>query len=444
MEVTIFIFWRKYMRNKKIIATLAVFAVSAISVLALVTNKDTLLVKATPQSDYQNTVIFNASNITSGDGSVTLNGNTFNYTNITVADNKLTFNTGSSIVLDGESGSAIGANGMVGGSFKAITFTSVGNCSFTFSLNGTTGFTADASDGETLVHPLNNPKMDVAVTSGSFTTDALKFTYDCVAQTSQRVLLIGEKDSFLTNSNYPAGQSYISLMESLGNEVVVDELIETTARPTYTMAVLAKSSTNFYKALTNMLNENAYDAIVLQISPRCTPNSIHDESHTNNVEQSEIAALASLKTKLHQETDNIYVFAIQNADGNPAIWSNTDDLKYTQTENTETKTYVEMCEYYSNLAETMATAVEGKAMHFADCYSQYKRPVADGGLGYTVNYGSLRYMYANVMYATFFNREVPSAATYAGENTSGEGAASAKARTGVKKVVAENCVSVNY
>ena len=438
-----FFFGGNFMTKRKLVLGVTAIALStaAVSMTAIALAKKDYLVKSTQQEDYQNTLVFNASNMTSGSGSVTINGNTFNYTGVTVSNNQLSFSAGSTLVFDGESGSSMSASGMVGGSFKSLTLTSIGACEFTFTLNGVTGLIAEAEDGETITHYMNNPKFNAEITAGSFTTDALYLKYDCVAPVSQRVLLIGEKESFLTNANYPAGASYNSLIESLGGSVVVDELIETSARPTYTMAVLAKSSTNFHKNLTNMLADNVYDAIVLQISPRCTPNSTHDESHANTVEQSEIAALASLKTKLHAETDNIYVFAIQNAEGNPKIWSNTDNLKYTETETSEEKTYQEMCQYYSDLSETMATAVEGKAMHFADCYSEYKRPVSEGGLGYSVNYPSLRYMYASVMYATFYNRVVPTASTYKGENTEGAGAASAKALAGVRTVVEHNCIS---
>ncbi len=428
---------------KKQILLLSAIAVSGGSLFAfsLLANNTNQLVKATPQEDYRNTLVFNAGNVSSGSGSVTINGNTFNYTNITVDGNNLTFGVGATLVFDGASGETISGSGMVGGSFKSFSFISAGACDFTFTLNDKTGIEIEAEDLETVEHTFNWTDFSLEITAGSFSTTAFNLKYDCVAPTSQRVLLIGEKDSFLVKSDYPAGPSYTSLMDSLGNNVVVDELIETSTRPTYTMAVLAKTSTNFYKTLNNMLNENEYNAIILQISPRCTPNSTHDGSHANTVEESEIAAIASLKTRLHQETDNIYVFAIQNADGNPAIWSNTDDLKYTQTENNEAKTFVEMCEYYSNLSETMATAVEGKAMHFADCYSEYKRPVSEGGLGYTVQYPSLRYMYAHVMYATMFDRMVPAASTYKGENASGAGAASAKAMNGVKTVVSHHCIS---
>ena len=428
---------------KKHILLLSAFAVSGGSVFAfsLLTNNTNQLVKATPQEDYRNTLVFNAGNVSSGSGSVTVNGNTFNYTNITVDGNNLTFGVGATLVFDGASGETISGSGMVGGSFKSFSFMSAGACDFTFTLNDKTGIEIEAEDLETVEHTFNWTNFSLEITAGSFSTTAFNLKYDCVAPTTQRVLLIGEKDSFLSTSNYPAGPSYTSLMDSLGNNVVVDELIETTSRPTYTMAVLAKTSTNFYKTLNTMLNENEYSAIILQISPRCTPNSTHDGSHANTVEESEIAAIASLKTRLHQETNNIFVFAIQNADGNPYIWSNTDDLKYTQTENKETKTFVEMCEYYSNLSETMATAVDGKAMHFADCYSEYKRPVSEGGLGYSVNYPSLRYMYAHVMYATMFDRMVPAASTYKGENASGDSPASTKAMNGVKTVVSHHCIS---
>ena len=434
------------MRIKKHILLFSAIAVSGGSVFAfsLLANNTKQLVKATPQEDYRNTLVFNAGNVSNGSGSVTVNGNTFNYTNITVDGNNLTFGVGAKLVFNGASGETISGSGMVGGSFKSFSFISAGACDFTFTLNDKTGIEIEAEDLETVEHTFNWTGFSLEITAGSFSTTAFNLKYDCVAPTTQRVLLIGEKDSFLSNSNYPAGPSYTSLMDSLGNNVVVDELFETTSsgsRPNYTMAVLAKTSTNFYKALNKMLNENEYNAIILQISPRCTPNSTHDESHDKTVEESEIAAIASLKTRLHQETDNIFVFAIQNADGNPYIWSNTDDLKYTKTESKETKTFVEMCEYYSNLSETMATAVEGKAMHFADCYSEYKRPASEGGLGFNVQYPSLRYMYAHVMYATMFDRMVPAASTYKGENASGESAATDKAMNGVKTVVSHHCIS---
>lgn len=417
---------------------IAALTIGAVTLSHFMVNGMGLITKAEPQNDYQQTLTFTASNMAGGSGSVTLNGNTFNYENVTYDGNNLVFGAGSSLVLSGESGETISANGMVGGSFRLFGFLSVGAANFTYTFNGVTGLVGEAANGAAFEKVVNSPSFNLTVTAGSFSTAAFNVKYDCVAPSSQRVLFIGEKDNYLNNSDYLASQAYTSLMDTLGQEVIVDELIETTTRPTYTMAVLAKTNTNFNKNLKNMLNENAYDAIVLQISPRCTPSSTGTSPNVT-VEENEIAALASLKTILHEETDNIYIYAIQNADGNPFIWDNNDNLKYTQTTNKETKTFEEMCAYYSALSETMATAVEGKAMHFADCYSQYKSKNA-GSLGYSVNYPSLRYMYAHVLYATFFNRMVPSASTYKGTNAEGAGPASDKAMAGVRTVVANNCL----
>lgn len=430
------------MKQHKLFLAIAAsaLAISGASAAFVLSANNIRLTNATTPIDYDVTLELTADQISTGSGSVVLNGNTFNYTDITVQGDKMVLNTGSAFDFVGESGASISGDGFVGGSFKRVELMPSAAGTISFMLNNDLKENIPASAGSALAQNINSTKFEFSILDGSVEVSYLRLKYSCVAPSSQRVLLIGEKDAYLNSSNYPAGQSYISLMESLGQTAVVDELFETSARPTYTMAVLAKTSTNFYKALNTMLNENVYDAIVLQVSPRCTPNSAHDGSHANTVEQSEIAAITSLKTRLHQETDNIYVFAIQDADGNPYIWENTDDLKYTKTENQETKTFDEMCAYYSDLSETMATAVEGKAMHFADCYSQYKRSTSLGGLGYSVTYGSLRYMYSHVMYATFFNRAVPSASTYTGTTISGEGAASAKAMTGVRKVVADNCI----
>lgn len=383
------------MEKKKMFLALGVMGTLTLGIVSatLYANNQGSLVKATEHSDYTQTLTFNASNLSSGSGSVTLNGNTFNYTGVVVDGSNVTFGTGSTLKFMSESGATISDDGMVGGSFKSIDFISVGNCSFTYTFNDASGLNVEASDGETVEQSINTTKFDIAITAGSFTTAAFNIKYDCAAPVeSHNVLIVGSQDVINVSSTYN-GSAYVDLMAGLGNTATYT----VPTIDTYTFKVLADSTTVGGKRLRNALNGGDFDTIVLQICRRITPSA-------TDVLARELEALAAIKDLLHNETDDIYVLAPQ-CSANPTIFTDDGTVKYASTGTNENKTQAEMCYFYAGLAQTMATAVEGKVMNFAQPFNDYDS-------AHTFQTSSKHLLFGYVFYCTFYNRMVPSACTY--------------------------------
>ena len=399
------------MKQKRLFLCLSIgaLALSVIATAIAFTSKQKSLVNATTPTDYRQTLAFNASNITSGSGSVTVNGNTFNYTDITVSGANLVFGVGSKLVFSAESGDSISAEGMIGGSFKSIGFTSVGTADFTYTFNSVAGLVTQADDGETIEQAINTPYFDIQVTAGSFTTPELRIKYDCVAPVaSHNVLIVGSTDvcNVTDSSAHPdiwVANSYTSIMDALGSTATYTFQ----SIPTHTLAVLADATSTGGARLRNALNDGVYDSIVIQIPRRITPSG-------TEVIASELAALASIKTLLHSETDDIYMMAPWTA-ANPTIFgpgeSGTDIITYVSTGTKETKTISEMANFYADLADQMATIVEGKPMYLSTPFAEYAGK-------YTFKNASKHLLFGYVLYSTFFNRIVPVTCSYTDGNSS--------------------------
>ena len=399
------------MHKKKLFlgVSITALAVSAASFAAVVASKREALVKATPQTDYQQTIAITANEISNSGGSFTLNGNTFNYSGITVAGGYIEFNAACSLEFASESGATKSASNMVGGSFKAFAFQSIGACCVTYNFNGDGGLVFEAADGELFAQSINSPTFSFYITSGHFTTEAFYIQYDCVAPVqSHNVLIVGSSDVCnvvdTAHDNAPVwvADAYTSIVSDLGGAATYTFQ----SIPTHTLAVLADASTTGGKRLRNALNADAYDAVVIQIPRRITPSG-------TDVEASELAALASLKTLLHSETDNIYMLAPW-CEKNPTIFhvgeSGSEVITYVSSGTSETKTLQEMADYYANLANTMATTVEGKVMNLAQPFASYAGK-------HTFKNASKHLMFGYVMYCSFFNRMVPAACTYTDGNS---------------------------
>ena len=415
------------MHKKKLFlgVSIAALAVSVASFAAVVASKREMLVKATPQTDYQQTLTITANEISgNGSGSFTLNGNTFNYSGITVAGGYIEFNAACSLEFASESGATKSASGMVGGSFKAFAFQSVGACCVTYSFNGESGLVFEAADGEFFVQSINAPTFSFYINSGHFTTEAFHIQYDCVAPVqSHNVLVVGSSDvldTTVTDSSSVVHtewncDSYVNIVTDLGGVATF------TFQPiaTHEIRILADATTQGGKRLRNALNDGVYDAVIIQIPRRMTPSA-------TDVEAMELAALAQIKDLLHSETDNIYMMAPW-CSANPTIFT-TEGMttKYLSTSTNENKTLAEMAAYYADIAEQMATIVDGKAMNLAQPFASYAGK-------HTFNTSSKHLLIGYVMYASFYNRIVPSACTY-------NAGASAKAVGFIREEVQAFCV----
>ncbi len=149
--------------------------------------------------------------------------------------------------------------------------------------------------------------------------------------------------------------------------------------------------------LKDMLARTKYDAIVLQITRRCTPTGA-------DVEASELAALKKIYPTLAENTNNIYLYTF-NGQSNPSIFTTSGgDVSYTKTDATESRTVAQMNEYYTSIAKSWAAEAGCKYILQGAAWTAAS-PASDSAKGY---------VRALALYYGIFDKQVP-----AGVNTNG-------------------------
>ena len=151
--------------------------------------------------------------------------------------------------------------------------------------------------------------------------------------------------------------------------------------------------------MTNVLNENDFNTIVIQVSRRVTPSAL-------DVIESELNALRAIKDQLLAETSDIIIYAPLSG-ANPTIYTVPESGSiYTETGNTEMKTQLEMVEFYDLLAARMARIVNGKVFRDGASLISYENSVSqpkDSGREYTT---------ACSLYGAIYNRAVPAGGSW--------------------------------
>ena len=146
------------------------------------------------------------------------------------------------------------------------------------------------------------------------------------------------------------------------------------------------------------LAQTQWDAIVVQVSRRCTPSGA-------DVEASELAALQAIWPLLRAETDRIYLLSL-NGDANPSIFTATGSaVNYTKTGNKETLSAEQSTAYLSGLAKNWAATLGGEAICYGDAYSSVTQTNS------TVKERCLGYLQACFLYNAIFDKEVPATCT---------------------------------
>ena len=99
--------------------------------------------------------------------------------------------------------------------------------------------------------------------------------------------------------------------------------------------------------LRNTLASTDWDAIVIQLSRRCTPAAL-------DVETSELNALKTILPLLTAETDKIFILTIPGA-ANPATFTTEGgNINYTKNGKTETLTALQTSQYFGDFAKRLA------------------------------------------------------------------------------------------
>ena len=206
-----------------------------------------------------------------------------------------------------------------------------------------------------------------------------------VPESGTNVLLLGAGN--IMKSDYNQDVGYATMMGELGETVTYKTLFS----DSFTYKKIAEGG-SLHNSLMNLLNENEFDIIIIQISRRTTKSS--------NTEESELAAIHSLKETLQAETNKIYIFAPKGEKGQ-YIFEDDGTETYSKTSSKETDTQVQ-CAYYSALAETIAADIGATAIKYSNAYKEYK---FDSGL--TADSKGVTYLITCCLYSAIHQAKVP-------------------------------------
>ena len=226
-----------------------------------------------------------------------------------------------------------------------------------------------------------------------------------VDDVDQRVLLIGAPN--ILRDAYSPAVHYSTLMENLGKNVYVDSVLDSA----YTMNEMTSEEYDKGAALRNKLEEYEFDAIIIQVSRRMTPNG-------TEVNESEYAAAVALAPLLKAETENVYVFAPRGSNTQKDF--ELGGVNYTETNTKVGKNYTEMSAFYTNVAATMAESMGVKSMDFASAWVESFDAFVDAGYGKTTtdeNKPAISYLFACCFYNRMFDEKIPATCTWQNDLT---------------------------
>ena len=198
-----------------------------------------------------------------------------------------------------------------------------------------------------------------------------------------RILYIG---SALINDYAMAEVLEKVAKESVGKEIYSQSL--TSGSYTNTLLTDPAKDLGFRDSLLER-----WDAVVIQITRRCTPSS-------PDVAESELAALKSVWDTIVKSTSNVYIFALNGSDGQSIFTTKGGELNYTKTSNKETYTSAEMSKYYADLAKAWAEELGCKYIDYANGYTD----LSAAGIKNATTVG---YLQACSLFYSIFGEEIP-------------------------------------
>lgn len=119
-----------------------------------------------------------ANDLSSGSGSVVLNGNAFNYEGITISGNNIVLASGARIVAAQESGASDGADGLKGAGYNYVEVVGAADGSANVTINSA-AHTLPVTTGETVGMAIASDGFEMQVTGGSIIVSVLRIKYSC-------------------------------------------------------------------------------------------------------------------------------------------------------------------------------------------------------------------------------------------------------------------------
>ncbi len=138
------------------------------------------------------------------------------------------------------------------------------------------------------------------------------------------------------------------------------------------------------------LAETDWDAIVIQISRRCTKSG-------TDVEESELSALRAVMPLFKAETDKIFLFTL-NSKSKPGIFTTAGgDPGYTDTGKKETYSAADGTAYFKELADRWAAEFGIGVINYGEAYLELSSPEKT----------DLGYLQACMIYKAVFGKDIP-------------------------------------
>lgn len=385
------------MKKNKILVLCASLAATAVAVgaVALMPKSALRVNSLVKYSEKDVTLEFNASNLSSGSGTVTLNGNLFTYENLNVNGNTITLSSGSRIYANQNSGASNGANGLKGSGFSNIKFVG-GNGGTAVGEINSDSLNIEVANGGSFVQYIDNNAFDFSITSGSLALSKMELTYSCTyneTPATQKVLFVGSDN--MSASSWES--TYTEMLNSV--ESVTAECDHFTTG-SFTFLQIGNMETNYAnkaQEFRDKLASNSWDAVVFQLSRRLTPSST--ELNNEEFEMFRDVIIPVTKTV----TNNITLLAMEGT-SNPTIFDyNPTDGQPVKTSNSETMTAEENASFLDTTAVNWASATGVKVARYGSMFTYCD------GLSAQSNTKSYAKVYSRglVAYATIDETPIP-------------------------------------
>ena len=199
--------------------------------------------------------------------------------------------------------------------------------------------------------------------------------------------------------------------ESIGKEIYSQVLTS----GSYTNTLLTNESKDL--GFRDSLLER-WDAVVVQITRRCTPSS-------PDIAESELEALKSVWAIIVKSTSNVYIYALNGSSSQSIFTTSGGELNYTKTDKKETFSAAEMSQYYTDLAKAWADELGCKSISYANAYMD----LTNAGIKSDISVG---YLQACSLFYSIFGEEIP-------ETSKELNGLSATVAADVRKIALKHC-----
>ena len=305
---------------------------------------------------------FNSSNLSTGSGTVTLNGNLFTYENLTVSGNAITLGYGSRIYANQNSGVSVGANGLKGAGFTSIQFFGGAGGQAEGELNGD-AILVSVPNGSSYTQIIESNAFDLSFTTGSIVVEKMILNYGCKLDQEpehQKVLFVGSGGWSVSKWK----DEYTELLPILENGAT--PVCDHFTNGSFTFTQVGNLETNYSNQAAlyrEKLFSDNWDVVVYQLSRRVTPSSTEFNA-------AELAMFRDVIVPLTRTvTSNITLMALYPNSTTEIFGYDPDTGLSVSTGVNETQTAAEINEFVDETVVAWANAAGVKAGRYSAAYA---------------------------------------------------------------------------